>query len=283
MQAERLLQHLPHAHARIERGVGILEDHLDAAIDAGQPAGLQSQDRIAADRRCRRPSARPAATMQRATVDLPEPLSPTSASVSPALISRSTPSTATKRRPPSTGKVFLRLRTCRSGRLRTGSSSIRRPRPAGSPTAGAGCSRRSGRVKIASALPVSTTRPAFITTTSWQVSATTPRSCVIRQVVEPARAAELDDQLHDVGLDGDVEAGRRLVEDQERRPADQRGHGDHRALRHAAGEFVRILPRPALRLGNGDARQRLDRPASSRRAGCRRAGAARHRRAGGRR
>ncbi len=118
--------------------------------------------------------------MQRATVDLPDPLSPTSASVSPATISRSTPSTATSRRPPSTGKTLLRSRTCRSGW-----PSITPPRPAGSPTAGAACSRSRGVVKIASALPVSTTRPAFITTTSSQVSATTPRSCVIRQVVRP--------------------------------------------------------------------------------------------------
>ena len=35
--------------------------------------------------------------------------------VSPAAISRSTPSTATRRRPPSTGKTLLRWRTCRRG------------------------------------------------------------------------------------------------------------------------------------------------------------------------
>jgi hypothetical protein len=38
-------------------------------------------------------------------------------------------------------------------------------------------------------------------------------------------------------------------EDQQGRFADQGGHGDHRALRHAAGEFVRIPPGPTGRLG----------------------------------
>ena len=61
-------------------------------------------------------------------------------------------------------------------------------------------------------------------------------------------------QLEDLRLHGDVERGRRLVGDQQLRPAEQR-HGDHHALAHAAGEFVRIDGRGAARR-RGSARAR---------------------------
>jgi hypothetical protein len=48
------------------------------------------------------------------------------------------------------------------------------------------------------------------------------------------------DQLDDLGLDGDVQRGGRLVGDEERRLAGER-HGDHHALAHAAGQPVRIF------------------------------------------
>ncbi len=46
-------------------------------------------------------------------------------------------------------------------------------------------------------------------------------------------------QVEDLGLDGDVERRRRLVGDEEPRPAAER-HRDHRPLPHAAGHLVRI-------------------------------------------
>ena len=67
--------------------------------------------------------------------------------------------------------------------------------------------------------PYSTTRPAYITAaTSSQISATTPRSCVISRIaIPPARAAR--QQLEDLRLDRHVERRRRLVGDQEARLA----------------------------------------------------------------
>jgi hypothetical protein len=47
-------------------------------------------------------------------------------------------------------------------------------------------------------------------------------------------------QVEDLRLDGDVERGRRLVGDQQRRAAGQR-HRDHRPLAHAARQLVRII------------------------------------------
>ena len=50
---------------------------------------------------------------------------------------------------------------------------------------------------------------------------------------------ELGDEVEDLRLDRRVEAGRRLVEDQERRVLGER-HRDHDPLLHAAGELVRV-------------------------------------------
>ena len=53
-------------------------------------------------------------------------------------------------------------------------------------------------------------------------------------------ALQVEDQVEDLRLDGDVERGGRLVGDQHLRIAGER-HGDHRALAHAAGELMRIF------------------------------------------
>ena len=63
-------------------------------------------------------------------------------------------------------------------------------------------------------------------------------------------------QLQDLRLDGDVERRRRLVGDQQRRPADQR-HGDHGALAHAARQLERIHVVGALRIGEADQAEHL--------------------------
>ena len=63
----------------------------------------------------------------------------------------------------------------------------------------------------------STTRPAYITTTSSPISATTPRSCVISMIAMPSSSLQLAQQLEDLRLDRHVERGRRLVGDQQLR------------------------------------------------------------------
>ena len=61
-----------------------------------------------------------------------------------------------------------------------------------------------------------------------------------------ALLAELGEQVHDLGLDGHVQRGGRLVGDQHRRVERER-HRDHDALPHAAGELVRVVVDPLLR------------------------------------
>ena len=64
-------------------------------------------------------------------------------------------------------------------------------------------------------------------------------------------ALQLDDQLEDLRLDGDVERRGRLVGDQHLGIAGER-HGDHGALAHAARELVRVFLGALLRLGDAD-------------------------------
>jgi hypothetical protein len=60
------------------------------------------------------------------------------------------------------------------------------------------------------------------------------------------------DEIEDLGLDGDVQGGGRLIRDEQRRAAGER-HGDHGALAHAAGELMGVLLQ--LPLGLRDAHQ----------------------------
>ncbi len=60
---------------------------------------------------------------------------------------------------------------------------------------------------------------------------------------------QLQHQVEDLRLDGDVERRGRLVGDQHARIAGQRD-GDHHALAHAAGELMRILVEPPARVGD---------------------------------
>ena len=72
------------------------------------------------------------------------------------------------------------------------------------------------------------------------------------------------EQVQDLGLDGDVEGGGRLVRDQQVRVSRQ-GDGDHDPLLHAPRELVWELLRASLRVGNADLVQQLDHPATGRR------------------
>ena len=69
-------------------------------------------------------------------------------------------------------------------------------------------------------------------------------------------ACRLGDEIEHLGLDGRVEAGRRLVEDQQRGVLRER-HRDHDALLHAAGELVRVAAHHARRVGDLHLDERL--------------------------
>ena len=117
--------------------------------------------------------------------------------------------------------------------------------------------------------PLSTIRPAYMTATRSQVSATTPRSCVTRIIAMPSSSTRREEQLQDLILDRDVEGRRRLVGQKQLRLRRQRD-GDHRALAHPAREFVRIVSESRRRRRNADEVQKLDRPPAPRRAAKRR-------------
>ena len=72
-------------------------------------------------------------------------------------------------------------------------------------------------------------------------------------------APQPGDQRHDLPRDQRVQAGGRLIGDQQFRRTGQR-HGDHHALAHAAGELVRVIVQPLRRVGNADLAQQLQRP-----------------------
>ena len=65
---------------------------------------------------------------------------------------------------------------------------------------------------------------------------------------------EVLDQRQDLGLDRDVERRRRLIGDQERRPADER-HRDHGPLPQAAGQLERVILQRARGVGKADEAQ----------------------------
>ena len=70
--------------------------------------------------------------------------------------------------------------------------------------------------------------------------------------------AQLLDEVEDLGLDGGVEAGGGLVEDEQLRVHGQR-HGDDDALLLAAGELERVAAQRRVGVGDGDAAQALAR------------------------
>ena len=70
---------------------------------------------------------------------------------------------------------------------------------------------------------------------------------------------QLPHQLQDLGLDRHVEGRGRLVGDEQLRPAGER-HGDHHALAHPAGELVRVVVEPPLRLRNAQQFEHGGRP-----------------------
>src|SRR3954447_3495198 len=73
----------------------------------------------------------------------------------------------------------------------------------------------------------------------------------------PRLPLEVLQQVHDLGLDGRVQGGGRLVGDEDLRVERDR-HRDHHALPHAAGELVRIVVHPLGRGRDAHAVHELD-------------------------
>jgi hypothetical protein len=72
-------------------------------------------------------------------------------------------------------------------------------------------------------------------------------------------AVQPNHQVQDLGLDRDVERGRRLVRDQQPWSAGQ-GNRDHHALAHPAGELVGIGVHPVFGGRDADPLEQIDRP-----------------------
>ena len=105
-----------HGQARIERGVAVLEHHLHVAAQLAQREPAAPRPRPRRRRSARRHRAGSGACSRRASVDLPQPDSPTMPSVSPLSTTNDTSSTARTlpifrlNRPPRMGKCLLRSR-----------------------------------------------------------------------------------------------------------------------------------------------------------------------------
>ena len=120
VQLDRLAHLVADGGHRIEARHRLLEDHADAG--AAHRAHLRhgQREQIAAFEGDAAPgSMRPgfgtSRMMASADIDLPQPNSPTSASVSPAAIEKPTRSTTVTRRAPSPGKEMLRSSTVSRG------------------------------------------------------------------------------------------------------------------------------------------------------------------------
>ena len=229
---QRLGDEVADAHARIERGVGVLEDHLDVAAD--RLASPRGRARAVARRRsrCRRPQGtRPSSALP--VVDLPQPDSPTSASVSPGAIGEAdaldgvdaavdpaeeaapdVEADGAGRATSATGAGRL-VATARPDAWRAG----RRAEPRHRGEQLARVVRLRARRRCRSTGPSSTIRPCAHDDDA--VGHLGDDAHVVGD--EDDRRAELAlqvaDQLEDLRLHGDVERGRRLVGDQHLRAA----------------------------------------------------------------
>ena len=97
---------------------------------------------------------------------------------------------------------------------------------------------------MSSTRPVSTTSPRRITSDALRHARDHAHVVGDQRHRRVRVAAQILDQIEHLRLHGGVERRGRLVGDQQRRLGHHR-HGDHHALAHAAGEFVRILRRAA--------------------------------------
>ena len=259
--AQRMRDAVEGGEARVQAVVRILEDDLDVAAQRRSMEVARRDARRSARRRtgCRRSSDRSAGRSCARACSCPSPNSPTRPRLSPARDAR------TKRRRPrcAGGEVLDRFCTSSSGGVPArsvgrggsgGSGTAARPSATRSSTRGGRrrrCGNQAARVRMLrrreqlSRRRVLHDRPCSITAMWLQYCAARPRSWVMQDRRHAALGGDAAQQVHHRLLRGDVEAGGRLVGDQQRRLAGDR-HGDHDALAHAAGELVRVGVEAAL-------------------------------------
>ena len=109
-----------------------------------------------------------------------------------------------------------------AARVMSGTRALDRRQPLGASGRAAGSSQQPDRVGMLGLREqrrrparARRSRPAYITATSSPISATTPRSWVIRMMAVPVSRLQLAHQVEDLRLDGDVERRGRLVGDQQ--------------------------------------------------------------------
>ena len=307
--AQRLADLLADPAPRVERRERVLEHHLQPRELARTRAAGR-----AAGPRC--PSKRivPAAgatmpTAARASVDLPQPDSPTRPTIWPRSTSRLAPATArtglepaalvldddvlelerahchraagrrdrraAARSParaaaPARGRI-LRVGAARDGRRSRAGRAAARAAPPGSATSGvaaaSGCGSASRRPRVygwrgrpSTSVAAARLDDAARVEHGDPVGDRREDAEVVRDEDdrEARLAPEPVEQADDPGLDGDVERGRRLVGDEQPRPAGERD-GDRDPLAHPARELVREGVQRALRIGDPHLAQQLER------------------------
>ncbi|KAF5292397.1 hypothetical protein FQR65_LT20296 [Abscondita terminalis] len=275
MQHGRLADGLPYMNARIERGIGVLEDHLDiegaaAGVSCRAAPQRPSLPRCAArSGRCRRHDAPQSWT-------LPQPDSPTRPTTSPWCSARS---------------VGCSARTGRAGARPSSRPAMREAKPWGrAKDLETACSCNSAVMAIRPAMrrmkPVA---PGAVAGNGLHQG---PGVGVLRafdhvlgvpHLHQPALAHDADavrqrrhhgqvmgdpdhggaglahELLHleqDLALDGDVQRRRGFVGNEEVGPV-QQGDGDDHPLAHAAGQLVRIAVQALGRRRHADLDQRI--------------------------
>ena len=153
------------------------------------------------------------------------------------------------------GREARCVRRCTGDRRR---ADLREARPhAGSSRGVPACTGESERRSPSRRVPCSTTRPAYITTTSSAFSAMTPKSWLTSRSAMPVSRWSSRKQLEDLRLHGHIESRGRLVCDQQI-GAERQRHRDHHALPHPSGKLVRVCIDALLRARDADAPQQLD-------------------------
>jgi hypothetical protein len=79
-----------------------------------------------------------------------------------------------------------------------------------------------------------------------------------QQQGHPVLTLQLSEEVEDLGLDRHVESGRRLVSDEQPRPASDRC-GNHDALSHPSGELVRVVTGTHIRIRDPHLREKFRR------------------------
>ena len=145
-------------------------------------------------------------------------------------------------------------------------------RAAESSRAGRRCRDAAALANSSSTGARSTISPAYITATSSQTSATTPRSWVIRMIAAPLAAfsSRIRSRICACRVTSSAVVGSSAIS---RRGIAGQRHRDHHALAHAAGELVRIFVDALFGRGDVDAAQQLDGALARLRAASRRDGA----------